>query len=105
MIQSMSWAFAQLAKLQLQQPDMVDSVLERMLQADPDLRWTLVVGAYQDGTISLSKAAELLHLHSLELRERFIELGIPIQLGPQNMDEALAEAEAIEVWLSDSDNA
>ncbi len=45
-----------------------------MLDEDKDLRWALVVSAYLDGDISLARAAELLDMHALELRERFLTL-------------------------------
>jgi hypothetical protein len=35
-------------------------------------------------------------MHELELRDRFIELGIPLQLGPADK----AEAQALSSWFS-----
>ncbi len=89
----------QLNKLWRQQPDLVSRAIRRMLDEDRDLRWALVVSAYMDGEISLSKAAELLNMHALELRERFLNLGVPIYQGPANIDEAKAEAAALQRWL------
>ncbi|MDM8518787.1 UPF0175 family protein [Anaerolineales bacterium HSG6] len=65
----------------------------------PSLRWSIVVGAYQDEQINLGKAAELLELHELELRDRFIELGIPLRLGPATLAEAKAEVRAMQSWF------
>jgi predicted HTH domain antitoxin len=61
--------------------------------------WDSVVSSYLYGDISLAKAAELLGMHALELRERFMQLGIPIRLGPETIEEAKAEADAIRRML------
>jgi len=54
--------------------------------------------SYQERRINLGKAAELLGLHELELRQRFLELGIPLRLGPADLAEARAEVEAVRAW-------
>jgi len=51
----------------------------------------LVLDAYLGRQINLGKAAELLGLHELELRERFLELSIPLRLGPADLAEARSE--------------
>lgn len=98
---SMDWTFTQLRKVYKQQPQLVDTAVRQMLQDSPDLTWSLVIAAYQDGEINLGKAAELLGLHELELREQFIELGIPLRLGPTDIAEARAEVEAMNSWFAD----
>ncbi|MGD2049342.1 MAG: UPF0175 family protein [Chloroflexota bacterium] len=65
------------------------------MRSNPELNWSLVLNAYLDEEINLGKAAELLEIHELELRERFIELGIPLRLGPADLLEAQAEIEAL----------
>jgi len=64
-----------------------------------EIHWLAVVGAYQDKQINLGKAAELLHMTELELRDRFIELGIPLRIGPADLAEAHAEVEAMRAWV------
>jgi predicted HTH domain antitoxin len=59
-----------------------------------------VVSAYLDEEINLGKAAEMLGMHELELRDRFIELGIPLRIGPVDKAEARAEAEALNSWFA-----
>jgi len=76
------------------------SVVERLLQEDQDPRWSMIIGSYRDGDINLGKAAELLGLHELALRERLIELGIPVRIGASDLAEARAEADAILSWLN-----
>ena len=94
-VASYAWVFEQLAKLSRQQPELVNRAVRRLLDEDADLRWAVVVSAYLDHEINLGKAAELLGMHELELRERFIKLGIPLRIGPADLAEAQAEADAI----------
>ncbi|MCZ7671332.1 MAG: UPF0175 family protein [Chloroflexi bacterium] len=94
-----------LAKLQKQQPKLVDDALQKMIEGTPDLAWSLVISAYLDEEINLGKAAEMLDIHELELRDRFIELGIPLRIGSVDKVEARAEAQALDFWFSQEDNA
>ncbi len=99
-MKSLPWAIKHLAKLRESQPELVDRAIVRLLDENRELRWPLVVSAYLDGEINLGKSAELLGLHELELRDRFIELGIPLRTGPANLTEAQAEVDAFAAWLS-----
>jgi hypothetical protein len=42
-----------------------------------------------------------LNLPEIELRQRFIELGIPLRVGPADLAEARAEVEAVRAWLTE----
>ena len=97
-----AWEFEQLARLLRQQPEMVNRAISRLLDEDADLRWAVVVSAYLEHEINLGKAAELLGMHELELRDRFIQLGIPLRIGPADMAEAQAEADAMRNWFADA---
>jgi predicted HTH domain antitoxin len=103
MMWSADWTFTHLSKLRKQQPDLVDMAIKQLIDNSPDLAWSLVVTAYLDEEINLGKAAEMLSLHELELRDRFIALGIPLRVGPANKSEALAEAQALTSWFSAED--
>jgi predicted HTH domain antitoxin len=105
MLWSADWAFAHLTKLHKQQPKLVDNALQKMIEDNPDLAWSLVVSAYLDEEINLGKAAEMLGMHELELRDRFIALGIPLRIGPLDKAEARAEAHALSSWFSQEDTA
>jgi predicted HTH domain antitoxin len=96
------WELDQLFKLWERQPDLLAPVVKRLVQENKDIRWSMVVGAYQDRQINLGKAAELLGVTELELRQRFIELGIPLRVGPADLAEARAEIEAIRAWFADA---
>ena len=93
------WVLQQLARLRRQRPELVDSAIARLIEDDQELRWSLVLSAYRDGQINLGKAAELLGTHELELRDRFIELGVPLRVGPADLEQVEAEIDAIEAWF------
>ena len=97
------WEIDQLFKLRERQPDLLERVIHRMVQENEDIRWSVVVGAYQDRQINLGKAAEMLGLTELELRQRFVELGVPLRVGPADLAEARAEVEAVRAWFADED--
>ena len=92
------WPLEQIIKLQRSQPAMVQRALQRLLDEDENLRWSVVISAYLDEEISLAWAASLLGLHPLELRERFMEKGIPLRLGPVDEADAQAEVDALRAW-------
>ncbi len=92
------WPLDQLIKLQRSHPQLVQRALQRLLEDDEELRWSVVVNAYLDDEISLARTASLLGLHPLELRERFMEKGIPLRLGPIDKADARAEVDAIRAW-------
>ena len=92
MMWSADWTFSHLTKLYKQQPKLVEAALRQMIERNPDLAWSLVIIAYLDEEINLGKAAEMLEMHELELRDRFIALGIPLGIGPAVKDEAVAGA-------------
>ena len=95
------WELDQLFKLRERQPDLLEPFLRRLVHENEDIRWSVLVGAYEDRQINLGKAAELLGVTELELRQRFIELGIPLRVGPADHAEARAEVEAIRAWFAD----
>jgi predicted HTH domain antitoxin len=96
------WEVEQLLKLRERQPDLIEPALRRLVEENEDIRWSVIVGAYQDRQINLGKAAALLGLTEVELRDRFIELGIPLRLGPADLAEARAEVEAMRAWFAHS---
>ena len=75
---SADWTIMQLSKLRQQQPELVDSALQQLLNENPDLNLVACDSSLFGSRKSiLGKAAELLNTHELSLREHFIELGIP----------------------------
>ena len=93
------WGLDQLKKLQRTQPELVEGALSRLIEEDHDLRWAMVISAYQDEQINLGRAAALLGMQRLELQERLQTLGIPIRSGASDIAEAKAEVNALSSWL------
>lgn len=54
-----------------------------------------VLAYYLAGIISLARAAELLDLTFFDLRTRLLNLGIPLGLGPQTIEELESEVDLI----------
>jgi predicted HTH domain antitoxin len=94
-----AWELEQLTRLYHRRPDIVNSALRRLLAEDAELQWSVVLGAYLDQQINLGKAAELLDTPEIALRERFLELGIPLRIGSADLAEARAEVAAIRNWF------
>lgn len=66
---------------------------EEALQAidDPEARYALVFAHYLAGSISLSRAAELLNIPWLELRTRCLRLEVPLRVGAEDAESAAAD--------------
>lgn len=60
--------------------------------------YDLVMAHYLAGSISLSRAAELLELPWLDLRSRLHRVGLPVRIGPENLDDLRAEMDALTKW-------
>jgi predicted HTH domain antitoxin len=99
------WLIEELPHLYRKRPDLLHPLLNKLLKENTELRWILVVWAYQEQRINLGKAAELLGVHELELRDQFISLGIPLRLGSATISEARAEVEAVRAWYDDGTSA
>jgi prevent-host-death family protein len=67
---------------------------------DAQERYDLVMAHYLAGSISLSRAAELLDLPWLDLRSRLHRTGLPVRIGPENIDDLRAEMDALTKWQS-----
>ena len=96
------WEFDQLVKLRKQQPELIETAFHRIVQENQKIKWSVIVGAYRDGQINLGKAAELLELPEIDLRQQFLALGIPLRLGSEDLAEARAEVESVRAWFTDT---
>ncbi|MGR3175566.1 MAG: hypothetical protein ACUZ8N_13335 [Candidatus Scalindua sp.] len=85
------WQLKQLERLYDIEPDAVDNAMEKFLDKEPILKEKLIIGAYIDGEINLSKTAELLRIHPLRLREKFLSKGIPVKIGIESREGIIAE--------------
>lgn len=93
-----SWSWEQLVKLHRTQPSIVQRAVQHILEEDEDLRWSVVINAYLDHEISLARAAYLLNLHPLELRDQFTKKGIPLYIGPEDKADAQSEVDSLKAW-------
>ncbi len=88
------WQLKQLERLHDIEPDTSDTAIAELLEKGPVLREKLIIGAYIDGEINLGKAAELLRVHPVKLREQFLSKGIPVKIGVESKEEMVAEGVA-----------
>jgi predicted HTH domain antitoxin len=75
-------------------PEITEAALESL--PDEQARCDLVIGHYLAIHMSLGRAAELLSMPIDELRIRMVRSGIPLRLGPKDMDELRTELKTIE---------
>jgi len=65
------------------------------MAAHPDVRIQLAAYRYQTEGLSLAKAAELAGVSWAQMKEILLEKGIAPRLGPETVEEAEAEAQAL----------
>lgn len=90
------WEVEELKKIGESQPDVVEVALKDLWRNRPELYKAVVMNAYIDEIISLSKAAELLNMSRLELEKEFRIKGIPIR--HLSSEDIVAEVDAIKEW-------
>ena len=88
------WQLKQLEKLREIEPDVVEGAIKMLLEKEVALKEKLIIGAYIDGDINFGKTAELLNIHPVELRDRFLSRGIPVKIGISSNEEIQAVAVA-----------
>ena len=92
----MLWEVEELKKISEIYPEMVEGAIKYLWIKNPDLYKTVVINAYLDKKINLSKASELLKMTRVELERELKQKGIPIRHLSQ--EDIAAEAEAIKEW-------
>ncbi|MGQ9723605.1 MAG: UPF0175 family protein [Candidatus Jordarchaeum sp.] len=58
------------------QPEVINRLVSEIRRDSPEVYKSLVIGAYVDGKINLSKAAELLGVARIELQRELKEKGL-----------------------------
>ena len=81
----------QLEKISQVEPESLEELFAIFPEQLPDLWKSIVIGAYLNDDINLSKASELLGKHPIELRREFVKQGIPIKIGSESLEDAKAE--------------
>lgn len=69
--------------------------------SDLQSRYDRTLAHYLAGSISLSRAAELLGLSWFDLRTRCLRLDIPLRAAPANVSEAQADVKVAEEWTTE----
>lgn len=83
------------AQLYASEDAVIEDALRHLLRARPDLRISLAVYRYQHEAISLAQAAALAGVSWPQMGEIMVERGVPLRLGPESLDEARAEVDAL----------
>ncbi len=80
--------------------EVIHDALRHLLRARPDTRIRLAVYRYQNEEISLARAAELAGVSWDQMREILLEAGVQPRLGPETVEEAEAEAQALRDYFA-----
>src|SRR5215207_1526287 len=83
------------ARLYGSEEEVVRDALRHLLRARPDARVHVAVHRYQTEGLSLAKAADLAGVSWAQMREILLEKGVQPRLGPETLQEAEEEAQAL----------
>lgn len=91
------WKVQQLVKAGIYPSEgvVIDNALRALFQLEPKAKEKVIISAYNEGEISLGKAAELLGVCQEEAKEILHRSGIRLQLGPETIEEAKMEVETL----------
>jgi predicted HTH domain antitoxin len=90
------------AKLYPDKETVVHDALRYLFQNRPDVRIDFAVYRYQyDQDLSLAKAAALAGVSFERMKDILHSRGIPSRLGPETLEEAKEEIDAMERWLNE----
>ena len=89
------------AKIYPNHEAVVQDALRSLFHERPQLRIELAVHSYQNQDISLAKAAHLARVSFDRMKEILVKRGIPLRLGPENVQEAGNEVQSMERLLGE----
>ena len=90
------------AKLYPNEDAVMQDALRYLFQNRPNLRIDFAVYCYQrDKDLSLAKAAALAGVSFEGMKDILGSRGISLRLGPETLEEAKAEIEAMEHWFNE----
>ena len=92
----MLWEVEELKKVSEINPEMVEEAMKYLWEKKPELYKAVVMNAYLDEKINLTKASELLGISRLEFERELKQKGVPIRHLSQ--EDIVAEVEAIKEW-------
>lgn len=88
------------AQLYETEEEAMADALRHLLLARPQLRIQLAIHRYQEDEISLAKAAAIARVSWMQMRDMLLERGIQPKLGPETLEDALAEVKTLDAYLS-----
>lgn len=88
------------ARLYDSEDEVIQDALRHLLRARPDARIQLAIHRYRHEDISLAKAAELAGVSWAQMKEILVERGIPVELGPDSVEEAEQETRTLRDHLA-----
>lgn len=83
------------ARLYSSEEEVVRDALRHLLRARPDARINVAIHRYQTEGLSLARAADLAGVSWAQMREILLEKGIQPRLGPETLQEAKEEVQAL----------
>ena len=87
------------ARLYVSEEDVIRDALRHLLRARPELRIQLAIHRYQSEELSLAKAASLAGVSWAQMKDILLERGVQPRLGPETLEEAQTEAQALRDYL------
>lgn len=89
------------ARLYPNAEEVIQDALRHLLRTRGDLRVQLAVHRYQVEELSLAKAASLAGVSWAQMRDILIEQGVQPRLGPESVEDALAEVQSLRSYFED----
>jgi predicted HTH domain antitoxin len=83
------------ARLYASRDEVVADALRHLFRARPDLRISMAIYRYQREPIALAQAAAFAGVSWSQLREIMVERGVSLRLGPESLEEAHTEVDAL----------
>ena len=87
------------ARLYKNDQEVIQDALRYLMRGRPDLRVRLAIHRYQTEEISLAKAASLAGVSWAQMKDILVAHGIQPRLGPETMEEAEREANALREYF------
>lgn len=87
------------AQLYKNDQEVIQDALRYLLRGRPDLRVRLAIHRYQTEGISLAKAASLAGVSWAQMKEILTAQGIQPRLGPETLEEAEQEVQALREYF------
>ena len=91
------------AQLYEDEEAVIQDALRHLLRARADLRLRLAVHRYETEEISLGKAANLAGLSWAQMKEVLVEHGVQPRLGPETLEDAQEEVDALRDYFECQD--